>query len=116
MLSKHKGINRWLFRIFRKNETEIHELNYLFWECTWRCNLSCRHCGSDCQSETYVPDMPFADFLKAIEPLETRYKKNNTIIAITGGGAAFAHRPSRLWASIARTWLSLGHRHQRHAL
>lgn len=85
MLSKHKGINRWLFRIFRKNETEIHELNYLFWECTWRCNLSCRHCGSDCQSETYVPDMPFADFLKAIEPLETRYKKNNTIIAITGG-------------------------------
>ena len=29
--------------------------------------------------------MPFADFLKAIEPLEKRYKKNNTIIAITGG-------------------------------
>ena len=23
-------------------------LRYLFWEATLRCNLSCRHCGSDC--------------------------------------------------------------------
>lgn len=74
-----------MFRIFRKNETAIHELNYLFWECTWRCNLSCRHCGSDCKAEACVRDMPFADFLKAIEPLEQRYKRDTTIIAITGG-------------------------------
>ena len=74
-----------MFRIFRKNETDIHELNYLFWECTWRCNLSCRHCGSDCKAEACVHDMPFADFLKAIEPLEQRYKRDTTIIAITGG-------------------------------
>ena len=25
-----------------------HRLAYLFWECTLRCNLECRHCGSDC--------------------------------------------------------------------
>lgn len=74
-----------MFRIFRKNETAIHELNYLFWECTWRCNLSCWHCGSDCKAEACVPDMPFADFLKAIEPLEQRYMRDTTIIAITGG-------------------------------
>lgn len=84
-INKENRFKRFLFRIFRKNETEIHELNYLFWECTWRCNLSCRHCGSDCKAEACVPDMPFADFLKAIESLKTRYKKNNTIIAITGG-------------------------------
>ena len=64
---------RFLFRVFRKNETEIHELNYLFWECTWRCNLSCRHRGSDCKAESNVSDMPFADFLRALEPLEHRY-------------------------------------------
>lgn len=29
--------------------------------------------------------MPFADFLKAIEPLEKRYKPHTTTIAITGG-------------------------------
>lgn len=76
---------RFLFRVFRKNETEIHELNYLFWECTWRCNLACRHCGSDCKSEARVADMPFADFLHAIEPLEHRYPRDTVIIAITGG-------------------------------
>lgn len=76
---------RFLFRVFRKNETEIHELNYLFWECTWRCNLACRHCGSDCKAETNVTDMPFADFLRAIEPLEHRYPRDTVIIAITGG-------------------------------
>ena len=80
-----KPFKRWLFRVFRKNETAIHELNYLFWECTWRCNLSCRHCGSDCKSESCVPDMPFQDFLKAVEPLAQRYPRDSVIIAITGG-------------------------------
>ncbi len=76
---------RFLFRVFRKNETEIHELNYLFWECTWRCNLACRHCGSDCKAESNVKDMPLADFLRAIEPLEQRYPRDTVVIAITGG-------------------------------
>ncbi|MBO7646787.1 MAG: TIGR04133 family radical SAM/SPASM protein, partial [Bacteroidales bacterium] len=49
------------------------------------CNLSCRHCGSDCQSEAHVPDMPFEDFLHAIAPLEKRYPRDTVIIAITGG-------------------------------
>lgn len=26
-----------------------HPLKQLFWECTLRCNLHCRHCGSDCK-------------------------------------------------------------------
>ncbi|MBR4136346.1 MAG: TIGR04133 family radical SAM/SPASM protein [Bacteroidales bacterium] len=82
---KRAPFKRWLFRIFRKNETAIRELNYLFWECTWRCNLSCRHCGSDCQSEAHVPDMPFIDFLRALKPLEKRYPRDTVIIAITGG-------------------------------
>ena len=76
---------RFLFRVFRQNETEIHELKYLFWECTWRCNLACRHCGSDCKAEAQTADMPFADFLHAIEPLEQRYPRDTIVIAITGG-------------------------------
>ena len=84
-MTDKRPFRRWLFRSFRKNETEIHELNYLFWECTWRCNLSCRHCGSDCKAAAAVADMPFQDFLKALEPLEKRYPRDTTIIAITGG-------------------------------
>jgi len=70
---------------FRRKETELHELNYLFWECTQRCNLNCRHCGSDCSVSSAYKDMPFEDFLKAIEPLERMYPRNSVFIVITGG-------------------------------
>ena len=37
-----------------------HPLEQLFWECTLRCNLSCRHCGSDCAKDLTATEMPFA--------------------------------------------------------
>ena len=70
---------------FRKNEILIHELSYLFWECTWRCNLKCLHCGSDCVADSTVQDMSFDDFLKAILPLSKLYKPDTITVAITGG-------------------------------
>ena len=70
---------------FRKKETQLHELNYLFWECTQRCNLNCQHCGSDCLASSRYKDMPFEDFLNAIKPLETKYKRNSVLVVITGG-------------------------------
>ena len=73
------------FNLFKNNEIALHELNYLFWECTQRCNLRCQHCGSDCIADAQQPDMPFEDFLTAILPLQTAYPKNSITIAITGG-------------------------------
>ena len=74
-----------LFRVYKKNTTKIHELTYLFWECTLRCNLNCRHCGSDCRKESSVRDMPLADFLKAIDSISPHIQPNKTTIVITGG-------------------------------
>ena len=76
---------RTVHNIFRKNEIKLHILNYLFWECTWRCNLNCLHCGSDCKANSAFPDMPFEDFLNAILPLKKRYPVNSILVAITGG-------------------------------
>jgi radical SAM enzyme (rSAM/lipoprotein system) len=77
---------RLLFRLFRDNETKLHELKYLFWECTTRCNLRCLHCGSDCGGADSAPaDMPFDDFLNAILPLKTVYPAHSISIQITGG-------------------------------
>lgn len=56
-----------LFRSIKKNRAKLHELRTLFWECTLRCNVSCRHCGSDCHVSASVPDMPVEDFLKVID-------------------------------------------------
>jgi len=74
-----------LHNIFRKNETKLHILSYLFWECTWRCNLKCLHCGSDCKANSAFPDMPFEDFLNAIQPLKKAYPKDSITVAIMGG-------------------------------
>ena len=74
-----------LANLFRKNETKLHELSYLFWECTLRCNLKCLHCGSDCTADRSTPDMPFEDFLNAILPLKEKFDPNTITVAITGG-------------------------------
>jgi radical SAM enzyme (rSAM/lipoprotein system) len=86
-ISLRKRVALELFRKIRKNNTSLHELNTLFWECTLRCNLSCRHCGSDCKSVTGVPDMPAKDFLQVIQNITPHINPNHTMIIFTGGEA-----------------------------
>lgn len=64
--------------------TEKHYLQQLFWECTLRCNLSCRHCGSDCKANDKRNDMPLEDFLPVLD--EIRQKTDLPILVITTGG------------------------------
>jgi radical SAM enzyme (rSAM/lipoprotein system) len=80
-----KKISLALFRQHRKNQTRLHNLNYLFWECTLRCNLQCLHCGSDCTQATETPDMPLADFLKVLDSIAPHVNTRKTMIALTGG-------------------------------
>jgi len=75
------GKNR--FQRFKKIEAKIHELNYLFWECTARCNFNCLHCGSDCSKDSSLRDMPLADFLSALDTIDS--KSDNIIVVLTGG-------------------------------
>lgn len=71
------------FRKFRDMETKKHELRYLFWECTVRCNLNCRHCGSDCTALGSEPDMPLKDFLAALDTI--RDPAPDLLVVFTGG-------------------------------
>ena len=82
---------QFFYNQFKKNEAKIHELTYLFWECTQRCNLQCRHCGSDCSSHSETGDMPFNDFLNAILPIKNIYNPDKITIAITGGEPLMRH-------------------------
>lgn len=76
-------VKRIAFRRFKKAETNLHELNYLFWECTTRCNLNCLHCGSDCKKDSNHQDMPLEDFLSALGTIKSPPK--NLIVVLTGG-------------------------------
>lgn len=71
------------FQQFKKADTRLHELNYLFWECTTRCNLDCLHCGSDCQKEGSFKDMPIEDFLTALDNIPSPQK--HFTVVLTGG-------------------------------
>lgn len=74
-----------LFRGFRAMETRVHELNYLFWECTTRCCLHCLHCGSDCGMSAANSDMPIADFLKAFDTIPREKIAKPFTVVFTGG-------------------------------
>jgi radical SAM enzyme (rSAM/lipoprotein system) len=63
----------------------MHDLNYLFWECTLRCNLNCLHCGSDCFRDSQTPDMPISNFLTVLDSVSREYNPNKVMVAITGG-------------------------------
>ena len=90
-LSIRKRVALELFHRIRKNHTQLHELNTLFWECTLRCNLSCRHCGSDCKAVADCPDMPAKDFMKVIEQITPYVNPNHTMIIFSGGEPLMRH-------------------------
>ena len=78
-------MNPLLFRVFRDNEIKVHELSYLFWECTTRCNLHCRHCGSDCSVVSREKDMPLEDFLSVLDTIPTNHRPKDFTVVLTGG-------------------------------
>ncbi len=103
-----------LFRLFRANETKVHELNYLFWECTTRCNLHCRHCGSDCMAASEDIDMPLEDFLRALDTIPVKERPSEFTVVLTGGepllrpdiaevGRAIRQRGVR-WSMVSNGW------------
>jgi radical SAM enzyme (rSAM/lipoprotein system) len=76
-----------LHRKYQSNEKRLHQLNYILWECTLRCNLNCIHCGSDCKKDASVKDMPAKDFFKALDDITPIIDNHKTMIVLTGGEA-----------------------------
>lgn len=77
-----------ILSLYQKHEnlqSKIHELSYLFWECTLRCNFNCIHCGSDCSSDTVMEDMPKEDFLRVLKEIKPHIHPAKTMIVLTGG-------------------------------
>lgn len=72
-------------RSLQKQKVEGHPLKQLFWECTLKCNLSCRHCGSDCKAVSKVQDMPAEDFLKVLGRVKEVYDPHRIMVIVTGG-------------------------------
>ena len=63
----------------------LHPLEQLFWECTLRCNLNCRHCGSDCRTVSLAKDMPLEDFVPVLDELAEKTDASGIMVVTTGG-------------------------------
>lgn len=74
-------------RAWRRKCVKEHRLHTLFWECTLRCNLSCRHCGSDCHVASDVPELSAEHFLSVIDTLTPHVDPHKVLIIMTGGEA-----------------------------
>ncbi len=90
--SLKKRIGLRLFSDLYRGLVEKHPLRTLFWECTLRCNLSCRHCGSDCRVAPDHPDMPLADFLHLLDHEVTPHVDPRSVLIIFSGGEVLVRR------------------------
>lgn len=77
-----------LFSDLYRERVREHRLDTLFWECTLRCNLSCRHCGSDCRTDPGVADMPLEDFLRVLDKEVTPHVDPAQVLVVISGGEA----------------------------
>lgn len=71
-------------RIINSIRTKRHDLQQLFWECTLRCNLKCKHCGSDCLQNDIRGEMPLQDFLPVLQ--DVKRNVSTPVLVITTGG------------------------------
>lgn len=86
-----------------------HRLDTLFWECTLRCNLACRHCGSDCRVDPGVRDMPLEDFLKVLDEQVTPHVDPAEVLLIFSGGEVLVREDlERAGAEVTRRGYAWG--------
>ena len=84
-LTLRKKIALELWRQHERTTLAEHPLRQLFWECTLRCDLKCRHCGSDCKTLSEQTDMPLQDFLGVLDSVARRCDPHKVFVVVSGG-------------------------------
>lgn len=74
-----------LNRVLTQRIIKQHPLRQLFWECTLRCNLRCRHCGSDCKNNSAIADMPKDVFMEVLDDVKKVTDPHKVMVIVTGG-------------------------------
>ena len=74
-----------LHPIYRKLETSVHPLRYLFLEITQRCNLKCLHCGSDCNARPMEGELSTSEWLEFFATLRDSTDTGKLVLVVTGG-------------------------------
>ena len=78
------GLRQFFYDRYRDIEIAEHQLLYLFLEVTRACNLSCRHCGSDCGSEDRIPILTLRNWRSIVDHVSARFP-SDLLFVVTGG-------------------------------
>lgn len=70
---------------YRDAHVARHELDYLFWETTLRCNLNCVHCGSACGTEPLPGELTTAEIDDALADVSRRTDPAKVMLVASGG-------------------------------
>lgn len=76
------SVRDWAYQQYKALETRDHRLRYLFFEITRRCNLNCRHCGSDCSRELSMQELSLETWESLMDYVKVLW---DPFIVITGG-------------------------------
>jgi radical SAM protein with 4Fe4S-binding SPASM domain len=71
--------------LYKRLETRVHPLRYLFLEITSQCNLACLHCGSDCGTSKAQGELSTEEWVDLIESLPRKFPEAPPVLVITGG-------------------------------
>jgi len=101
-------MRRLLHPLYRRLETIAHPLRYLFLEITQRCNLSCRHCGSDCGRDPRLPELTTDQWLAFLAYLGAGGVSKKTVLVLTGGEPLCHPELERILRGLGQGRLSFG--------
>ncbi len=82
---RRNRLRRFLHPLYRRLETAVHPLRYLFLEITQRCNLSCRHCGSDCGRQQREDELSTEEWLAFLDYAAEHFRPRDVFLVLTGG-------------------------------
>lgn len=79
------SFKKWKWQQAKKIMVKVHDLNYFFWEATLKCNLDCRHCGSDCTKNEKFDELSATKVLEVFEDIAAHRNAEKVMVAVTGG-------------------------------
>jgi radical SAM protein with 4Fe4S-binding SPASM domain len=94
--------------LYRRLERDVHPLRYLFLEITRRCNLACRHCGSDCDREARPGELSTAEWLWVIDQVARDFDRSSLAVVLTGGEPLCHPELDEILRALARNGLAWG--------
>lgn len=85
------SLRRTLHPVYRKLETVVHPLRYLFLEITRRCNLNCLHCGSDCGKNPRPDELSAREWIDFVDYVSGAHLNRKDLFLVITGGEPLCH-------------------------